>query len=195
METSRSSSGKHGKTPVLARLAFCLYLPDCRVLGARIRDQERKMITMGTEIGHVSHDITPIHKVLPEQLLSLACIALTLRLMPRTCPQIWREWKGRNCSALLQVMASTLMTRLMSRWTFIFLHFLLQYHGYLGAIINLLHPQMDLVKKLERARLKGSGLMMITDEVEKKKTRKKGKKSKYVESDSESDSDFDPDVD
>ena len=45
---------------------FCLYLPDCRVLGARIRDQERKMITMGTEIGHVSHDITPIHKVLPE---------------------------------------------------------------------------------------------------------------------------------
>ena len=75
------------------------------------------------------------------------------------------------------------------------LYFLLQYHGYLGANINLLHPQMDLVKKLERARLKGSGLMMITDEVEKKKTRKKGKKSKYVESDSESDSDFDPDDD
>ena len=192
METSHSSSGKHGKMPVLARLAFCLYLPDCRVLGARIRDQERKMITMGTEIGHVSHDITPIHKVLPELLLSLT---LTLRLMPRTCPQIWREWKGRSCSALPQVMASTLMTRLMSRWTFIFLHFLLQYHGYLGANINLLHPQMDLVKKLERARLKGSGLMMITDEVEKKKTRKKAKKSKYVESDSESDSDFDPDDD
>ena len=140
METSHSSSGKHDKMPVLARLAFCLYLPDCRVLGARIRDQERKMITMGTEIGHVSHDITPIHKVLPELLLSLACIALTLRLMPRTCPQIWREWKGRSCSALPQVMASTLMTRLMSRWTFIFLHFLLQYHGYLGANINLLHP-------------------------------------------------------
>ena len=37
---------------------------DCRVLGARIRDQERKMITMGSETGHVSHDITPIHKVL-----------------------------------------------------------------------------------------------------------------------------------
>lgn len=151
------------------------------------------MITMGTEIGHISHDITPIHKVLPELLLSLACIALTLRLMPRTCPQIWREWKGRSCSALPQAMASTLMTRLMSRWTFIFLHFLLQYHRYLDANINLL--QMDLVKKLERARLKGSGLMMITDEVEKKKPRKKGKKSKYVESDSESDSDFDPDDD
>ena len=34
-----------------------------RVLGKRIRDQERKMITMGGEAGQVSHDITPIHKV------------------------------------------------------------------------------------------------------------------------------------
>ena len=48
---------------------------------------------------------------------------------------------------------------------------------------------MDLVRKLERARLKGSGLLMITDEVEKKK--KKGKKRKN-ESESESDSDFNP---
>ena len=39
---------------------------DYRVLGARIRDQERKMITMGSEPGHVSHDITPIHKVLDQ---------------------------------------------------------------------------------------------------------------------------------
>ena len=39
---------------------------DSRVLGARIRDQERKMITMGSETGHVSHDITPIHKVLTQ---------------------------------------------------------------------------------------------------------------------------------
>jgi len=49
--------------------------------------------------------------------------------------------------------------------------------------------KMDLVRKLERARLKGSGLLMITDEVEKKK--KKGKKRKN-ESESESDSDFNP---
>ena len=56
--------------------------------------------------------------------------------------------------------------------------------------------QMDLVKKLERARLKGSGLMMITDEVEKKKKKKKaGGKKKKNESDSESDSDFNPDDD
>ena len=53
--------------------------------------------------------------------------------------------------------------------------------------------QMDLVRKLERARLKGSGLLMITDEVEKKKKKKakKGKKRKN-ESESESDSDFNP---
>ena len=52
--------------------------------------------------------------------------------------------------------------------------------------------QMDLVRKLERARLKGSGLLMITDEVEKKKKKtKKGKKRKN-ESESESDSDFKP---
>ena len=50
---------------------------------------------------------------------------------------------------------------------------------------------MDLVRKLERARLKGSGLLMITDEVEKKKKTKKGKKRKN-ESESESDSDFNP---
>ena len=56
--------------------------------------------------------------------------------------------------------------------------------------------QMDLVKKLERARLKGSGLMMITDEVEKKKKKKKaGGKKRKNESDSESDSDFNPDDD
>ena len=40
---------------------------------------------------------------------------------------------------------------------------------FFAAFSNLLLIQMDLVKKLERARLKGSGLMMITDEVEKKK--------------------------
>ena len=52
--------------------------------------------------------------------------------------------------------------------------------------------QMDLVRKLERARLKGSGLLMITDEVEKKKKKtKKGKKRKN-ESESESDSEFNP---
>ena len=52
---------------------------------------------------------------------------------------------------------------------------------------------MDLVRKLERARLKGSGLLMITDEVEKnkKKKTKKGKKRKN-ESESESDSEFNP---
>lgn len=60
----------------------------------------------------------------------------------------------------------------------------------LAVVTNNWHSaQMDLVRKLERARLKGSGLLMITDEVEKKK--KKGKKRKN-ESESESDSDFNP---
>ena len=60
----------------------------------------------------------------------------------------------------------------------------------LAVVTNNWHSaQMDLVRKLERARLKGSGLLMITDEVEKKK--KKGKKTKN-ESESESDSDFNP---
>ena len=59
----------------------------------------------------------------------------------------------------------------------------------LAVVTNNWHSaQMDLVRKLERARLKGSGLLMITDEVEKKK---KGKKRKN-ESESESDSDFNP---
>ena len=47
------------------------------------------------------------------------------------------------------------------------------------------------VKKLEKARNTGRGLLMITDEVEKKKKKKKGK---YCE-DSESDSDFNPESD
>ena len=60
----------------------------------------------------------------------------------------------------------------------------------LAVVTNNWHSaQMDLVRKLERARLKGSGLLMITDEVEKKK--KKGKKRKN-DSESESDSDFNP---
>ena len=60
----------------------------------------------------------------------------------------------------------------------------------LAVVTNNWHSaQMDLVRKLERARLKGSGLLMITDEVEKKK--KKGKKRKN-ELESESDSDFNP---
>ena len=67
---------------------------------------------------------------------------------------------------------------------------------YLAAFSNFLPTQMDLVKKLERARLKGSGLMMITDEVEKKKKKKKaGGKKRKNDSDSESDSDFNPDDD
>ena len=63
----------------------------------------------------------------------------------------------------------------------------------LDVVSNNWHSaQMDLVRKLERARLKGSGLLMITDEVEKKKKKsKKGKKRKN-ESESESDSDFNP---
>ena len=66
----------------------------------------------------------------------------------------------------------------------------------LAAFSNFLLTQMDLVKKLERARLKGSGLMMITDEVEKKKKKKKaGGKKRKNDSDSESDSDFNPDDD
>ena len=32
-------------------------------LGSRIREQERKMLTMGSTQGHVTHDVTPIHKV------------------------------------------------------------------------------------------------------------------------------------
>lgn len=32
-------------------------------LGSRIRDQERKMLTMGSTQGQVTHDVTPIHKV------------------------------------------------------------------------------------------------------------------------------------
>ena len=68
------------------------------------------------------------------------------------------------------------------------------FSGFYTAFTNLLLTQMDLVKKLERARHKGSGLMMITDEVEKKKKKKGGKKRKN-ESDSESDSDFNPDDD
>ena len=70
----------------------------------------------------------------------------------------------------------------------------LHYYVFFAAFTNLLLTQMDLVKKLERARHKGSGLMMITDEVEKKKKKKGGKKRKN-ESDSESDSDFNPDDD
>merc|ERR1712060_303321 len=107
------------------------------------------MITMGTEIGHISHDITPIHKVDAEDLPS--------------------NMEGMEREELQCVAAS-----------------------YGIDFDDKADVKMDLVKKLERARLKGSGLMMITDEVEKKK---KGKKSKYVESDSESDSDFDPDDD
>ena len=72
----------------------------------------------------------------------------------------------------------------------------LHYYVFFAAFTNLFLTQMDLVKKLERARHKGSGLMMITDEVEKKKKKKQksGKKRKN-ESDSESDSDFNPDDD
>ena len=67
---------------------------------------------------------------------------------------------------------------------------------FVAAFSNLVLTQMDLVKKLERARLKGSGLMMITDEVEKKKKKKKaGGKKRKNESDSGSDSDFNPDDD
>ena len=65
----------------------------------------------------------------------------------------------------------------------------------LDVVSNNWHSaQMDLVRKLERARLKGSGLLMITDEVEKEKKKKKTKKGKKRknESESESDSDFNP---
>jgi len=117
-----------------------------RVLGARIRDQERKMITMGNVTGHVSHDVTPIHKVDAEDLPS--------------------NMEGMEREELQCVAAS-----------------------YGVDFDDKADVKMDLVRKLERARLKGSGLLMITDEVEKKK--KKGKKRKN-ESESESDSDFNP---
>ena len=63
----------------------------------------------------------------------------------------------------------------------------------LDVVTNNRHSaQMDLVRKLERARLKGSGLLMITDEVEEKKKKTKTGKKRKNESESESDSDFNP---
>lgn len=115
------------------------------VLGRRIRDQERKMLTMGSSGGgHVSHDITPIHKVDEEDL-------------PKNMESMEKEE--------LQCVAAS--------------------YGIdfdVGADVK-----MDLMKKLEKARNTGRGLLMITDEVEKKK----GKRKK----DEDSDSDFNPEED
>ena len=79
-ECSKLGLSTDGNKPQLIRWAVCprvvllceelqSFLSKYRVLGARIRDQERKMITMGNVIGHVSHDVTPIHKVLPAELI------------------------------------------------------------------------------------------------------------------------------
>ena len=91
-------------------------LSKCRVLGARIRDQERKMITMGNVTGHVSHDVTPIHKVLSAELIIKLSKTIS-RLMRKICLPIWREWKERSYNVLLLAMALILMTRLTLRYS------------------------------------------------------------------------------
>ena len=80
-ECNKLGLSTDGNKPQLIRWAVCprvVFLCDeelqsllskYRVLGARIRDQERKMITMGNVTGHVSHDVTPIHKVLSAELI------------------------------------------------------------------------------------------------------------------------------
>ena len=163
---------------------------DYRVLGARIRDQERKMITMGSETGHVSHDITPIHKVLACWVFS-HCVEILIDLIA----QVDEEDLPSNMEGMereeLQCVAASYGIDFDDKAD-------VKVDGSrcLAAFSNLFPTQMDLVKKLERARLKGSGLMMITDEVEKKKKKKKaGGKKRKNESESESDSDFNPDDD
>ena len=165
-------------------------MSDYRVLGARIRDQERKMITMGSETGHVSHDITPIHKVLACWFFS-HCVEMLIDLIA----QVDEEDLPSNMEGMereeLQCVAASYGIDFDDKAD-------VKVDGsrYLAAFSNFLLTQMDLVKKLERARLKGSGLMMITDEVEKKKKKKKaGGKKRKNDSDSESDSDFNPDDD
>lgn len=117
-------------------------------LGKRIRDQERKMITMGPSApGQVSHDVTPIHKVDEEDL-------------PKNMETMEKEE--------LQCVAAS---------------YGLDF-DYRADV------KIDLVKKLEKARNTGRGLLMITDEVETKKK----KKGKYTE-ESDSDSDFVPEED
>ena len=80
-ECNKLGLSTDGNKPQLIRWAVCLrigvglqrapitFVLKYRVLGARIRDQERKMITMGNVTGHVSHDVTPIHKVLSAELI------------------------------------------------------------------------------------------------------------------------------
>ena len=79
-ECNKLGLSTDGNKPQLIRWAGCpravflceelqSLLSKYRVLGARIRDQERKMITMGNVTGHVSHDVTPIHKVLSAELI------------------------------------------------------------------------------------------------------------------------------
>jgi len=116
-------------------------------LGKRIRDQERKMLTMGSSApGQVSHDITPIHKVDEEDL-------------PKNMESMEKDE--------LQCVAASYGIEFDER----------------GDV------KMDLMKKLEKARNTGRGLLMITDEVDEKKGRKK---KNYAE---DSDSDFNPDED
>ena len=125
-ECSKLGLSTDGNKPQLIRWAVCSrvvlvckklqsLLSKYRVLGARIRDQERKMITMGNVTGHVSHDVTPIHKVLSAEL-TIKLSKTIPRLMRKICLPIWREWRERSCNVLLPAMALILMTRLMLRY-------------------------------------------------------------------------------
>ena len=126
-ECSKLGLSTDGNKPQLIRWAVCprvvlvcdelqSLLSKYRVLGARIRDQERKMITMGNVTGHVSHDVTPIHKVLSAEL-TIKLSKTIPRLMRKICLPIWREWKERSYNVLLLAMALILMTRLTLRYS------------------------------------------------------------------------------
>ena len=124
-ECSKLGLSTDGNKPQLIRWAVCSrvvllceglqsLLSKYRVLGARIRDQERKMITMGNVTGHVSHDVTPIHKVLSAELIIKLSKTIP-RLMRKICLPIWKEWKERSYNVLLPATALILMIRLMLR--------------------------------------------------------------------------------
>ena len=126
-ECSKLGLSTDGNKPQLIRWAVCSrvvllceglqsLLSKYRVLGARIRDQERKMITMGNVTGHVSHDVTPIHKVLSAELI-IKLSKTNPRLMRKICLPIWKEWKERSYNVLLLATALILMTRLMLRYS------------------------------------------------------------------------------
>ena len=127
-ECNKLGLSTDGNKPQLIRWAVCLrigvglqrapitFVLKYRVLGARIRDQERKMITMGNVTGHVSHDVTPIHKVLSAELIIKLSKTIP-RLMRKICLPIWREWKERSYNVLLLAMALILMTRLTLRYS------------------------------------------------------------------------------